>query len=142
LPDSSVIAKNILNIHALKAMAPILLKKSANPGRRLPVEISSYNPYYTAKLAPEPEEQTTVSQQAQKNPEAKAAGMLATEDRLELVRTQNLASPPQEPVDLAKAADLLRQVQNQMQTLDKQDARELYQFDRLRDLLYRVSQPE
>jgi hypothetical protein len=68
--------------------------------------------------------------------------MLEAEDRLELVRTQNLASPPQEPVDLAKAADLLRQVQDSMQTLDKQNARELYQFDRLRDLLYRVSQPE
>jgi hypothetical protein len=106
------------------------------------VEISSYYPYYTAKLAPESEEQTTVSQQAQKNPDANAAGMLETEDRLELVRTQNLASPPQEPVDLAKAADLLRQVQDQMQTMDKQDAGELYQFDRLRDLLYRVSQPE
>jgi hypothetical protein len=29
-----------------------------------------------------------------------------------------------------------------MQTMDKQDVRELYQFDRLRDLLYRISQPE
>ena len=106
------------------------------------MEISSHYPYYTAKLAPEPEEQTTAGQQAQKSPEVKAAGMLETEDRLELVRTQNLASPPQEPVDLTRAADLLRQVQDQMQTMDKQEARELYQFDRLRDLLYRVSQPE
>jgi len=105
------------------------------------VEISSYFPYYTAKLAPEPEEQATAGQQAQKTPESAAAGLLETEDRLELVRTQNLASPPQEPVDLARAADLLRQVQDQMQTMDKQNARELYQFDRLRDLLYRVSQP-
>ena len=106
------------------------------------MEISSYYPYYTAKLAPEPEEQTTTGQQAQKSSEAKAAEMLESGDRIELVRAQNLASPPQEPVDLAKAADLLRQVQDQMQTLDKQDARDLYQFDRLRDLLYRVSQPE
>ncbi len=106
------------------------------------MEISSYYPYYTNKLAPESEGQATAGQQAQKNPEAAAAELLATEDRLDLVRTQNLASPPQEPVDLAKAADLLRQVQDQMQTMDKQDARELYHFDRLRDLLYRVSQPE
>jgi hypothetical protein len=106
------------------------------------VEISSYYPYYTTKLATEPEQQATAGQQAQKNTEATAPGMLATEDRLELVRTQNLASPPQEPVDLARAADLLRQVQDQMQTMDKQDARELYQFDRLRDVLYRISQPE
>jgi hypothetical protein len=123
-------------------MASILLKKRANLGRRLPVEISSYYPYYTTKLAPEPEEQATTGLQAQKSPEDTAAEMLGTEDRLELVRSQNLASPPQEPVDLAKAADLLRQVQDRMQTMDKQDARELYQFDRLRDLLYRVSQPE
>jgi hypothetical protein len=123
-------------------MALILLKKSANPGRRLPVEISSYYPYYTTKLAPEPEDQTTAGQQTQKTPEATAGGMLETEDRLELVRTQNLASPPQEPVDLAKASDLLRQVQDQMQTMDKQDAGELYQSDRLRDLLYQISQPE
>ena len=106
------------------------------------MEISSYYPYYTAKLAPEQQEQTAAGQQAPKSIESTAAGMLETEDRLELVRTQNLASPPQEPVDLARAADLLRQVQDQMQTMDKQNARELYQFDRLRDLLYRVSQPE
>ncbi len=104
------------------------------------MEISSYYPYYTAKLAPEQQEQATAGQQAQKTPDAQAAEMLGTEDRLELVRTQNLASPPQEPVDLAKASDLLRQVQDQMQTMDKQDAGELYQSDRLRDLLYRVSQ--
>jgi hypothetical protein len=106
------------------------------------VEISSYYPYYTAKLAPEQQEQTAAGQQAQKNTEATAAGKLETEDRLELVRTQNMASPPQEPVDLAKAADLLRQVQDQMQTMDKQDASELYHFDRLRNLLYQVSQSE
>jgi hypothetical protein len=106
------------------------------------VEISNYYPYYTTKLATEPEQQATAGQQAPKSTEATAAGMLETEDRLDLVRTQNLASPPQEPVDLAKAADLLRQVQDQMQTMGKQDARELYQFDRLRDVLYRISQPE
>ena len=105
------------------------------------MEISSHYPYYTAKLAPEPEEQTSISQQPTKSSEPSKAAMIETEDRLELVRTQNLASPPQEPVDLARAADLLRQVQSQMQGLDKQDARELYQFDRLRDLMYRVAQP-
>jgi hypothetical protein len=142
LPEFSVFARNIFKIQVVMVMAPILLKKKANPGRRLPVEISSHYPYYTAKLAPEQQEQTTAGQQAQKSSEAEAVERLGTEDRLELVRIQNLASPPQEPVDLAKAAELLRQVQDQMQTMDKQDARELYQFDRLRDLLYRISQPE
>ncbi len=106
------------------------------------MEISSYYPYYTAKLAPGQQEQAAAGQQTPKSTEATAAGMLDTEDRLDLVRTQNLASPAQEPVDLSRAADLLRQVQDQMQTMDKQDARELYHFDRLRNLLYQVSQPE
>jgi hypothetical protein len=105
------------------------------------VEISSHYPYF-ARLAQEPQEQTATPPQSAKTPETTAAEMVGTEDRLELVRTQNLASPPQEPVDLAKAAELLRQVQDQMQGLNRQDAQELYQFDRLRELMYRVSQPE
>lgn len=105
------------------------------------MEISNHYPYYPAQLATDPEEQASGNQKAIRSPEPTIPGMVEAEDRLELVRIQNLASPAQEPVDLVKAADLLRQVQDQMQILDKQDARELYQFDRLRDLLYRVSQP-
>jgi hypothetical protein len=106
------------------------------------VEISSHYPYYTAKLAPEMEDQASVSQKMVSNPEANGAGLVQMEDRLELVRTQNLASPAQESVDLVQAAELLRQVKDQMHILDKQEARELYQFDRLRDLLYQVANPE
>ena len=105
------------------------------------VEISNLYSYYTAKLTPEPEEQTSCGQQASRGPEAQhPEQQSAAEDCLELVRAQNMASPPQEPVDLARAAELLRQVQGQMNILEKQEARELYQFDRLRDLLYQVSQ--
>jgi hypothetical protein len=104
------------------------------------VEISNYYSYYTAKLAPEPEEQASGGQPASRPTEAEMPEQAAAEDRLELVRAQNLASPAQEPVDLAKAAELLHQVQDQMNLLEKQEARELYQFDRLRDLLYQVSQ--
>jgi hypothetical protein len=103
------------------------------------VEISSPYLYYTAKLAPEPEDQASGGQKASSSPEATVPGKVETEDRLELVRAQNLASPPQEPVDLARAAEILRQVQDQLHLLGKQEARELYQFDRLRDLLCRVS---
>jgi hypothetical protein len=106
------------------------------------VEISSHYSYYPTTLAPEPQDQTTSSQQAAKTPVATVPEMVDSEDRLDLVRRQNLASPPQEAVDLTKAAGLLKQVQDQMQVLNKQDAGELYQFDRLRDLMYRVSQPE
>jgi hypothetical protein len=104
------------------------------------VEISNLYPYYTAKLAPEPEEQTSCGQTAARATEANNLEQATVEDRLELVRAQNVASPPQEPVDLARAAELLRQVQDQMNVMEKQEARELYQFDRLRDLLYQVSQ--
>ena len=58
------------------------------------MEISNHYPYYTAKLAPDQQEQTTAGQQPQKTTDAKDAVMLEAEDRLELVRTQNLASPP------------------------------------------------
>jgi hypothetical protein len=104
------------------------------------VEISNLNPYYTAKLAPEPEEQSSGGQPASRGIEANNPEQTAAQDRLERVRAQNMASPPREPVDLARAAELLRQVQDQMHLLGKQEARELYQFDRLRDLLYQVSQ--
>jgi hypothetical protein len=106
------------------------------------VEISSHYLYYTAKMASEPEEQTSSGQKASASPEAEIIGRSEVEDRLELVRTQNLASPPQEPMDLARAAELLRQVQDQLHLLGKQEARELYQIDRLRDLSYRLSQTE
>jgi hypothetical protein len=106
------------------------------------VEISNQYPYYTAKLAPEPEEQTACGQPASRRTEANSPEEAAVVDRLELVRAQNIASPAQEPVDLARAAELLRQVQDQMNLLEKQEARELYQFDRLRDLLFQVSTTE
>lgn len=106
------------------------------------MEISNLYPYYAAHSATEPEAQTSGSQKALKSSEIIVPEKVEAEDRLELVRTQNLSAPPQEPVDLTRAAELLGQVQNQMQVLEKQDARELYQFDRLRDLLYRVSQSE
>lgn len=123
-------------------MAPLLLHTRANTGRRLMVEISNVYSYYTAKLAPEPEEQTSCGQSAPRRTEANTPEQVAVEDRLELVRAQNMASPPQEGVDLSRAAELLRQVQDQMNLLEKQEARELYQFDRLRDLLCQISQNE
>ena len=106
------------------------------------MEISSHYPYYTARLSTESQEQAAGSQRAAKASDATAPGEVNAEDRLDLVRTQNLASPIQEPVDLSRAADLLQQVQGQMQGLDKQDAQDLYQYDRLRDLMYRVAQPQ
>jgi len=106
------------------------------------VEISSHYPYYTQRLAPEPENQAAGSKVDSRKTEADVSTGINNEDRLEIVRTQNLVSPPQESLDLTRAAELLRQVQEQFLGMEKQEARELYEFDRLRDLLYRVSQPD
>ena len=106
------------------------------------MEISSHYFYYAPKLTSEPEEKSPANQGAAGCPEVAAAGEVNLQDRLELVQAQNLASPPPEPVDLARAAELLRQVQEQMQVLEKQEAREVHQVDRLRDLLCRLAQPE
>lgn len=105
------------------------------------MEISSHYPY-TAKAAPEPEEQAGGIVRPSLDPEAAFSGEAKAGDRIELVGSQNLVSPPQEPVDLAKAAELLGQGQDPMQLLGKGEARELYQVDRLRHILYRVSQAE
>lgn len=64
----------------------------------------------------------------------------AAEDRLELVRAQNLASPVPEPVVLDKAIELLRQVREQLHLLEKKEAQELYQEERLKELSYRIFQ--
>lgn len=106
------------------------------------VEISSHYPYYPVKLTMEAEEKAAGEQPVRSGAEGAVSSEVDLKDRLELVRAQNLASPPPEPVDLARAAELLRQVQEEMQLLGKQEAGELHQVDRLRDLLYRLSQPE
>lgn len=106
------------------------------------MEISSHYPYYAHRMAPEPENQTAGSKVDSPKTEANVSAGIDNDDRLELVRAQNLVSPPHEPVDLARAAELLRQVQEQFLGMEKQEARELYEFDRLRDLLYKVSQPD
>lgn len=106
------------------------------------MEISSHYPFYTQRMAPEPENQAAGSKVDSPKTEANVSAGIDNEDRLELVRAQNLVSPPQESVDLAWAAELLRQVQEQFLGMEKQEARELYEFDRLRDLLYKVSQPD
>jgi hypothetical protein len=106
------------------------------------VEISSHYPHYASQLLTETEDQLAGGKRPDPGSETKVTGEAPAGDRLNLVRTQNLASPLEESVDLTRAAELLRRVQEQMPLLQKEEAGELYRFDRLRDLLYRVSQPE
>jgi hypothetical protein len=102
------------------------------------VEISSHYGYQAVMLAPESEDKAPVYQKSSEPAEQTAASLTTAEDRLELVRVQNLASPPPEPVDLKEALNLVRQVQAQMSAVSRQDMQELYQFDRLRDLCCKI----
>lgn len=103
------------------------------------MEISSLYPQQTVTLESGVEDRVAVSRQAAQglqDPENQNGD--SAEDRVELVRTQNLASPPSEEVDVDQAMELLQQVQQDLSTLGRNDLRELYQFDRLRDLCTQV----
>lgn len=102
------------------------------------MEISGLPPYLAAQVSNDPENLVANGQDAAKTPKAAPAQEAAAKDRVELVRSQNLVSPPPEDTDLKKAAILLRQVSHQLKTMERQDMRQLYQFDRLRDLCCRL----
>ncbi|OGP71176.1 MAG: hypothetical protein A2Y80_10650 [Deltaproteobacteria bacterium RBG_13_58_19] len=102
------------------------------------MEISALSSYQTVNLAPETEEQATLSPQSARTEETQAPQEVAAGDRVDLVTTQNQVSPLPEPVDLDRASVLVRQVQEQMNSMAKEDMRQLYRFDRLRDLALQV----
>ncbi|MBI4642818.1 MAG: hypothetical protein HY790_07585 [Deltaproteobacteria bacterium] len=103
------------------------------------MEISSLYPQQTMTLESGVEDRVAVSRQAAQglqDPENQSDD--SAQDRVELIRTQNLASPPSEEVDMDQALELLQQVQQDLSNLDRNNLRELYQFDRLRDLCAQV----
>ena len=106
------------------------------------MEISSLYPQQMVGLESGVEDRVTVSRQATQTSQNQENPSATEEDRVELVRTQNLASPPPEQVDLNQALQLLQQVQQDWSQLDRKDLRELYQFDRLRDLCCQIQQVE
>jgi len=105
------------------------------------VEISSFYTY-RAQMLPETEDQPAAAKESVPSAMVADAAQAPAADSLTLVRTQNLASPLPEAVDLNRAVELLQQVQDQLQLLNKDQAGELYQVQRLRELLYRISTPE
>ncbi len=98
------------------------------------MEISGLSTYLIANAPGEAEAQVSSGQKSGEMQGRASTPGTETQDRVELVRAQNLASPPPEQVDIKRAANLLRQVSHQLSVLDRQDVRRLYQFDRLRDL--------
>jgi predicted Zn-dependent protease len=102
------------------------------------MEISSLYPQQTVTLESGVEDRVAVSRQAAQAALNQENENASEEDRVELVRAQNLASPPPEEVDIDQALELLQQVQQGLSAFNRQDLRELYQFDRLRDLCAQV----
>jgi succinate dehydrogenase/fumarate reductase flavoprotein subunit len=102
------------------------------------MEISSLYPQQTATLESGVEDRVAISRQAVQAPQNQENQTAAGEDKVELVTSQNLASPPPEEVDVDQALQLLQQVQQDLGNFSRQDLRELYQFDRLRDLCTQV----
>jgi len=84
------------------------------------------------------EDRAAVSRQTAQGLQDQENQTAAAEDRVELVQAQNLTSPPVEEVDVDQALELLQQVQQGLNNYSSQELRELYQFDRLRDLCTQV----
>jgi hypothetical protein len=103
------------------------------------MEIASLYPQQTVTLESGVEDRVAVSRQAAQGlQDPENQNDASAEDRVELVRTQNLASPPAKEVDVNQAQQLLQQVQQDWSNFSRQDLRDLYQFDRLRDLCTQV----
>jgi hypothetical protein len=102
------------------------------------LEISGLSPYQMSQVSTDPEHPGSAAPEAAPGPGGAPAPEKAAGDRVELVRTQNLTSPMPEDLDLDQAALLLRQVSHRLNLMDRQDARQLYQFHRLRDLCCRL----
>lgn len=102
------------------------------------MEISGLSPYQAAQVSAEPENQVSTKQDPPETQVTAPAQETGINDRVELVRAQNLASPPPEDMDVKKASLLLRQVAHQLTLMERQDMRQLYQFERLRDLCCRL----
>ncbi|MDI6854699.1 MAG: hypothetical protein QME75_13980 [Deltaproteobacteria bacterium] len=101
------------------------------------VEISGIPPYLAGRL-PEPEQQIDKGRNSGQSAGGAPVSEQAGKARVQLVRAQNLLSPALENADLKKAAVLLRQVTHQFATMERQEMRQLYQVDRLRDLCCRL----
>jgi len=102
------------------------------------VEISSLYPQQTMTLDSGVDDRVSVSRQAAQEAQNTESQTATEEDRVDLVRTQNLASPPAAELDVTQAQQLLQQVQQDWSSFSRQDLRELYNFDRLREICTQV----
>ncbi|MBM4285559.1 MAG: hypothetical protein FJ128_09965 [Deltaproteobacteria bacterium] len=104
------------------------------------VEISSLWPYETTALGAELDSEATSRAPAAPALPMDAAVDLSPDDRVDLVTAQNAGSLPVEPPDLEEALQLVRQVRAQLHLMDREEQQELYHFERLRELCFRLQQ--
>jgi hypothetical protein len=103
------------------------------------VEISGLYSLETVTVTPDAQEQGQSPSAAPAATVSGETGDIAVQDRVALVRAQNLASPPVETATLKEALTLVRQVRDQLTVMDRDDKGRLYQFDRLRELCLRLN---
>ena len=106
------------------------------------MEITSLYPQQTVMLESGVEDQVAVARQEAQRLQNQENQDNTGEDRVDLVRAQNQASPPPEEVDINQALELLQQVQQDLSLSNRQDLQDMYQFDRLRDLCAQVQMAE
>ena len=106
------------------------------------MEITSLYPQQTVMLESGVEDQVAVARQEAQRLQNQENQDTTGEDRVDLVRAQNQASPPPEEVDINQALELLQQVQQDLSLSNRQDLQDMYQFDRLRDLCAQVQMAE
>jgi len=102
------------------------------------VDVTRLSPY-GRMMSSEPEERrpAEAAVRPRSHPEPPA---VSAEDRLEMVRSQNLAAPQVQPVDLTEARELLAQVMRQVAAGSRQELRQVYHYDRLRELCCRLQE--
>lgn len=106
------------------------------------MEITNYYPQQSVAMETGQEDRVTVSRQgAAQTPQGQEIQASSQEDRVELVTSQNQISPLEEQIDVQQALNMLSQVKDGIGQQTREELGQLYNFDRLRDLLLQVQQP-
>jgi hypothetical protein len=105
------------------------------------LEILNIGQFATVPLAVDDQRQASGWQEAAAGPVAQDAAQVAlTIDRVRLVQDQNVASPVTGTVDLQEALTLIRQMREQISCMNRDDKNQVHQFERLRDVCFRLHQ--
>jgi len=104
------------------------------------LEISIIGQFETVAIAVDDQKQTSGRPEAAAGPVSQDAKDALTIDCVKLVQTQNAASPVAESVDLQEALTLINQMREQVSCMDREDKNQVHQFERLREVCFRLHQ--